>query len=98
MTDFTPWIELFLFVATVIGGSIKYGSDQQRLKSKNDMQDLKIDNLQKQCDDDKGHNLEQHKEFYANRDATTELKSDMKHIMGSLEDIKKLLGERRGQQ
>ena len=91
-------VTLLLFAGTVIAWAVKYGGDQQKLKSKNDIQDLKIDSLQKQCDDEKIHNAKQHEEFYENKNATIEIKSDMKHIMSSLEDIKGMLSTRKREQ
>ena len=84
-----------LFVATVIGWAVKYGADQQALKSENRMQDMRIDNLEKSLEDEKLHNATQHNEFYDVKSTTIGLKSDMQHILGSLAKIEGMLERRR---
>lgn len=88
-------LSAIIFIATVVGWAVKYGSDQQKLRSKNDMQDLKIDMLEKSLVDEKAHNAKQHEEFYQNKSVTIELKNDMKHIMAGIEEIKLMVGDRR---
>jgi hypothetical protein len=88
-------ITALVFVGTVLAAAAKYGGDQQKLKSENEKQDMRLNQLEKQQEIDRAHNEKQHLEFYENRNHTIELKNDMKHIMTALLDIKQMLGDRR---
>lgn len=92
---FIQLITIMLFLGTVLGAAMKYGSDREKLESKNQLQDQRISTIEKTVDEEKSHNAKQHEEFYKNKDDTIGLQSDMKHILSSLEDIKTLLGDRR---
>ena len=94
MSDITPWIPTILFVATVVGWAMKYGADQQNLKSKNELQDVEIQALKQSFKDEKEHNAMQHREFYDYGKETIGIKSDLKHIMASIDQIKALLDRR----
>lgn len=94
---FVQLITIVIFLGTVLGAAMKYGRDQEKLESKNQLQDQRISTIEKTVDAEKTHNAEQHKEFYKTQTDTVELKVDMRHILTSLEDIKNLLGDRRGQ-
>jgi hypothetical protein len=97
MEDITSWITPTLFVATVVGWAMKYGSDQQAQKSKNEMQDMEIDALKRNFQAEKEHNAMQHREFYDYGKETIAIKSDIKHIMSTLDEIKIILGSRASQ-
>lgn len=81
----------FGFIASLVGWGIKYGSDKQKIESKNEMQDSQIAELKKAQAEDRKKNEEQHKEFYDNKDTVIKLGSDMDHIKKSLDEIKGLL-------
>lgn len=91
-------VTIVLFGGAIVGWGIKYGSDQQALKSRNDMQDMQIKDLKERQESDREINRRQHEEFYENRNNTIKTQSDIGHILTSLEDIKKLLGNKRGTQ
>jgi len=88
-------MQIVVFAMTVIGAAVKYGMDMQKIKSQNEMQDLTIKHLEKQIADDKASNTKQHEEFYANKNDTIELKNSMKFLMQGVEDIKRMLEDRR---
>ena len=88
-------ISIGIFIFTVLGWAIKYGSDQQKLESRNEVQDIKMNNLEKMICDDKSLNEKEHAEFYATNKTAIELKSDMKYILSSLDEIKKMLTKER---
>jgi transposase len=95
MADFTPWIAPILFVATAIGWAIKYGQDQAKVLARLDRVEDEIKRLEKQFETDVAQNYAQHREFYETKNSTIEIKSDMKHIMRTLDEMKNML-ERRG--
>lgn len=92
--DLAQWIPTILFAATVFGWAMKYGADQQKLKSKNEMQDAEITNIKEAFKDEKDHNARQHQEFYDYGKETIGIKSDIKHMMGSIDQIKIMLERR----
>lgn len=92
----TMIITIVLFVGTVLGAAVKYGSDQRSLRSEMEMLKQRQDQLRIEFSEEKTHNSRQHEEFYLVKNDTIELKTDMKHIMLGIEEIKRLLGDRRG--
>jgi hypothetical protein len=95
MEDFSQWIPYIMFAITILGMAIKYGADQQRQKSVNEMQDREIDRLKEDFKAEKEHNAGQHREFYDVAKQTIGIQSDIKHMMGAIDQIKLML-ERRG--
>lgn len=90
-------ITILIFLGTVLGAAMKYGSDREKLESKNQLQDQKIETIEKAVNEEKVHNARQHEEFYQNQKTTIKIESDIGHILSGLDDIKKMLGDRRGQ-
>jgi hypothetical protein len=90
MTELSPWIAPILFFATVIGWAMKYGSDKTKIVARIEA----VEKMEKLIENDRAYNLKQHEEFYKNRDMTNELKADMRHIMASIDEIKKMLERR----
>lgn len=86
---------IILFIGTVLGGAVKYGSDMRALRSEIDMQKLKQDQLQMSFNEEKNHNIRQHEEFYLVKNEQIELKNDMKHIMLGIEEIKRMIAKER---
>lgn len=88
-------ITILAFLGTAFGAAAKYGADMQQLRSKNDWQDDQFRELKEQIASDKAKNYEQHKEFYAHKEASTKMEKDIEYIMKSLDEIKGLLKTRR---
>jgi len=95
MINIAEIMPIILFFITILGMAVKYGMDMQRLASTNDLQNMRLTNIENDVKAEKAHNASQHIEFYENRNWTIELKTDMKHIMDSLIDIKEILSSRR---
>jgi hypothetical protein len=104
------WIGGGIAIATFIGALVKQGMDHAtamaELKAENRLQDQRaatfkddLESLKLEQASEKAHNAKQHEEFYQSNKAmnkdTIELKSDMKHMMGTLSRIEGLLQERR---
>ena len=89
-------ITILAFLGTGFGAAAKYGADMQQLRSKNDWQDDQFRDLKDRMESDKAKNYEQHKEFYAHKEASTKMEKDVEYIMKSLDEIKGLLEKRRG--
>lgn len=104
------WIELGLtiagFVIALIGFGVKYGADQQSLASENKRQDqaienlkaihtLRLDNIEKQAEEEKKHNAKQHEEFYTTLRTVDRIEEQMKSALNGIDDLKRMVSAAR---
>ena len=105
MEQILPWITAGATIIGFIGVAIRYGADQEKIHSKNQIQDMVMENIKIDIDRMKidaektsAHNLKQHEEFYQTKDIVIELANDMKYIRQALlkiqESIEKYGGVR----
>jgi len=80
----------------LIGAVIKFSGDYSKVKTILDVQKRDIERIEKTIETNQAANKEQHEVFYQNQRDTLELKSDMKHLITSVDNITKML-ERRGE-
>jgi len=91
MTELLPWLTIAGFALTIGTMLVKHGMDKAFVKAGYDALQKDIERLEKLIEADRAHNLKQHEEFYSNRNDTIELKTDMKYIKKTMENIENML-------
>ncbi len=99
-------ITIGVFLITIVGIGVKYGADQQSLASENKRQDqaidnldkihtLRIDNIEKQAEEEKQHNAKQHEEFYTTLRTVDRIEEQMKSALNGIDDLKRMVSAAR---